>query len=78
MDIYPTDTYEAPYGSYPVYLDLGEQMHLQVEVRSNDSQLALFLEKCWATPIDDPHYDKKYTFIKDGYVQYCGRKDKFG
>ncbi|KAL9963036.1 hypothetical protein ACROYT_G032199 [Oculina patagonica] len=69
MDMYPTDQYEAPYDSYPVNKDLNDKMYLEVKVMSNDSQLVLIPEKCWATPSQDQDDDKSFAFIEDG----CGK-----
>lgn len=66
MDMYPTDQYEDPYDSFPVNKDLNEKMYLEVKVMSNDSQLVLIPDRCWATPSQDQEDDKSFAFIENG------------
>jgi hypothetical protein len=68
MDLYQTDKYEEKFESYPIEVDLNKLLNVQFSVKSNDSKLAIFGEKCWATPSDDPNDSNKHNIIANGWV----------
>ena len=67
IDMYQTDKYISSYSNFPVKVHVGERIFLQVKLRSNNTDLLLFVDNCKATPTVDPNDPSAYPLIKDGY-----------
>ncbi|KAK3741104.1 hypothetical protein QZH41_013930 [Actinostola sp. cb2023] len=70
MNMYKTDQYKESYERYPVTVDLGQRLHLQIVVKSQ-SKLAIFADTCMVTPSSNPYDAPRYSFIRNG----CSRDD---
>jgi len=71
MDMYKSNKYEEAYDAYPVLTYLGSPMYLQIAAISKDSELVLFVDRCFATPTSDVNDAKFYNFINKG----CAKDD---
>lgn len=65
MDMYKSDEYKQTYDYYPVKVNLGQRLYLQIVVKSQ-SKLAIFADTCMATPSSNPYDDPRYDFIMNG------------
>ncbi|XP_039599096.1 CUB and zona pellucida-like domain-containing protein 1 [Polypterus senegalus] len=54
---------------YPIEVDLGEMMYMEISVDSPLDNIMLFVQDCRATPHDDPSDPTYYDIITDGCVQ---------
>lgn len=66
MNMFQTNKYFSPYTTFPVRVRVGERIYLQVKVVTNASGLTLFLDRCKATPSQDPKSDVSYFVLRDG------------
>lgn len=66
MDLYKTEEYKEAIEEYPLDVQLNEWMYIQTSVKSNDSKLALFNDKCWATPSSDANDKENYVLLEKG------------
>ena len=65
-NMFQTDKYISKYAQFPVKVHIGEDIFLQVKVKTNASGLRLLLDNCRATPTQDPNDTEYHTLIKDG------------
>ncbi|KAI5628115.1 hypothetical protein C0J50_8259, partial [Silurus asotus] len=62
---YTDATFQVPF-SGNVTLEVNHQMNIDVEVKPFDSaQIALVLENCWATPVNQSDYPTRWDLIVD-------------
>ncbi|XP_040926052.1 uncharacterized protein LOC114852586 [Betta splendens] len=54
---------------YPVEVDVGQMMFLQIEAATSIPNVELFVESCRATPYDNPNSRISYTIIENGCVR---------
>ncbi|XP_029000936.1 uncharacterized protein LOC114852587 [Betta splendens] len=54
---------------YPVEVDVGQMMFMQIEAATSIPNVELFVESCRATPYDNPNSRISYTIIKNGCVR---------
>ncbi|KAJ7377446.1 hypothetical protein OS493_029349 [Desmophyllum pertusum] len=68
MDLYRTPTYHTPYSrdDYPITVTLQDQLFIQIAVKSNQSNLVVFIDTCKATPSTDPYSVPQYIFMQRG------------
>ncbi|XP_048026223.1 LOW QUALITY PROTEIN: alpha-tectorin-like [Megalobrama amblycephala] len=60
---YQDDEFTRPFTG-AVDAELDQEMHVEVRVEGVDSrQFALVLDKCWATPVNDPDYSLRWDLI---------------
>ncbi|KAL2078756.1 hypothetical protein ACEWY4_026441 [Coilia grayii] len=52
--------------AYPLELDLGEPMYLQIAPTTLLPHTLLFVESCWAAPSANPHDTHTYSIIRHG------------
>ncbi|XP_001628545.3 uncharacterized protein LOC5507923 isoform X1 [Nematostella vectensis] len=71
MAMYKSERYESAYNKYPVYIRSNYPVYLEVAVTSNDTDLVLFADTCYATPSKDPDDKQRYTFLEEG----CARDE---
>ena len=53
---------------FPIGVVLRERLFFEVLVTSDDKQLSIIADRCFATPTQDQSNPLKYGFIKKGYV----------
>ncbi|EDO42813.1 predicted protein [Nematostella vectensis] len=66
MDMFQTGKYFSPYTKFPVRVRVGERVFLKIKVKTNASDLVLFLDQCKATPTPDVNSEKSYLVLKNG------------
>ncbi|XP_078665705.1 ZP domain-containing protein-like [Branchiostoma floridae x Branchiostoma belcheri] len=66
MQLFRTDGFRQPVTEYPVYVDLRQMIHVQIQVNSNGTDLQVFPHTCVATPSDDPSDTTRNDVIVDG------------
>ena len=54
-------------GEFPQEVKLDQRIHFQAKVKTNDSDIAVLIEKCIATPTMDVNHPSSHTLIKDRY-----------
>ena len=69
FNMFHTSSFLRPYkdSEFPIDVNLRKQLYLQLEVKSNDSDLVMFIDSCKATPSIKPHAKPEYVFINGGY-----------
>ncbi|KAI8483731.1 hypothetical protein Bbelb_385230 [Branchiostoma belcheri] len=66
MELFRTDGFRQPVTEYPVFVELQEMIHVQIQVNSSDADLQVFPRTCVATPSDDPSDRTRNDVIVDG------------
>eukprot|EP00058_Branchiostoma_floridae_P019029 XP_002604518.1 hypothetical protein BRAFLDRAFT_79362 [Branchiostoma floridae] len=66
MELFRTDGFQQPVTEYPVFVELQEMIHVQIQVNSSDADLQVFAHTCVATPSDDPDDKTRNDVIVDG------------
>ncbi|XP_078594258.1 uncharacterized protein LOC144872021 [Branchiostoma floridae x Branchiostoma japonicum] len=66
MELFLTDGFRQPVTEYPVFVELRQMIHVQIQVNSSDSDLQVFAHTCVATPSDDPDDTTRNDVIVDG------------
>ena len=69
LDMFPNKTFVSPYTKrdFPVAVILRKPLFFEVSVISDDKQLSIRADRCYATPTQDRTNPLKYEFIKQGY-----------
>ena len=69
LDMFPNKTFVSPYTKrdFPVAVILRNPLFFEVSVISDDKQLSIRADRCYATPTQDRMNPLKYEFIKQGY-----------
>ena len=69
LDMFPNKTFVSPYSKrdFPVAVILRKPLFFEVSVISDDKQLSIRADRCYATPTQDRMNPLKYEFIKQGY-----------
>ncbi|XP_035659961.1 CUB and zona pellucida-like domain-containing protein 1 [Branchiostoma floridae] len=65
MELYLNSSFQSPVSEYPLSVDLGQMLYVQVQVTSDDKNLQVFVDACMATPTHDPE-NVLYHLIRDG------------
>ena len=70
LNMFPDKRFVSPYmnNDFPVAVVLRKLLFFEVSVTSNDKQLSIRADQCYATPTQDRTNPLKYEFIKKGYV----------
>ena len=70
LKMFPDDRFVSPYMKvdFPVGVMLRKRLFFEVSVVSNDKQLSIRADRCFATPTQDRTNSLKYEFIKNGCV----------
>ncbi|KAM8877284.1 uncharacterized protein ACB058_003226 [Synchiropus picturatus] len=69
---YGFEFYNSTYGAmispslYPVEVNIGSQIYMQIEASSSVRNTELFVESCRASPYDSPSYTPTYPIIENG------------
>eukprot|EP00058_Branchiostoma_floridae_P019062 XP_002604551.1 hypothetical protein BRAFLDRAFT_79413 [Branchiostoma floridae] len=66
MELFRTDGFRQPVTEYPVFVELQEMIHVQIQVNSSDADLQVFAHTCMATPSDNPDDKTRNDVIVDG------------
>ena len=70
LNMFPDKRFVSPYmkNNFPVAVVLRKLLFFEVSVTSNDKQLSIRADRCYATPTQDRTNRLKYEFIKKGYA----------
>ena len=70
LKMFPDNRFVSPYmkDDFPIGVVLRERLFFEVSVTSDDKQLSITADRCFATPTQDQSNPLKYGFIKKGYV----------
>ena len=73
LNMFPDKRFVSPYtkDDFPVAVVLRKRLFFEVSVTSNDKQLSILADQCYATPTQDRKNSLKYEFIKNGCVNNC-------
>jgi len=68
LDMFPDKRFVSPYmkDDFPVAVVLRKLLFFEVSVASNDKQLSIVADRCFATPTQDQKNPLKYEFIRTG------------
>ena len=68
MDVFKSSEYRQSYISrdYPVPKSLSDNLYIQYNINTNNSNLVVRAETCRATPTNQAHDRPQYVFISDG------------
>ena len=68
LNMFPDKRFVSPYttNDFPVAVVLRKLLFFEVSVTSNDKQLSIRADECYATPTQDRTNSLKYEFIKKG------------
>ena len=68
LDMFPDNRFVSPYmkDDFPVAVVLRRRLFFEVSVASDDKQLSIRADRCFATPTQDQKKSLKYEFIKNG------------
>ena len=71
LKMFPDKRFVSPYmkDDFPVDVVLRKLLFFEVSVASDDKQLSIRADRCYATPTQDEKNPLKYEFIKKGYVK---------
>ena len=70
LNLFPDNRFVSPYmkGDFPVPVALRQLLFFEVAVVSNDKQLSIRADRCYATPTQDRRNPLNYEFIKNRCV----------
>jgi len=70
LNMFPDKRFVSPYmkDDFPVAVVLRRLLFFEVSVTSNDKQLSIIADRCFATPTQNQKNPLKYEFITKGYV----------
>ena len=68
LDMFPDNRFVSPYmkDDFPVAVVLRRRLFFEVSVASDDKQLSIRADRCFATPTQHPKNRLKYEIIKNG------------
>ena len=68
--MFPDNRFVSPYmkDDFPIGVVLRERLYFEVLVTSDDKQLSIIADRCFATPTQDQSNPLKNGFINKGYV----------
>lgn len=66
MSFYDSPSFIKPVLDSPYYVELRQNLYLQVNLHSSDTDLVLFVDTCTASPHKFKWAAKSYDLIKDG------------
>ena len=71
LKMFPDKRFVSPYmkHDFPVDVVLRKRLFFEVSVTSNDKQLSIKADRCYATPTQSQKNPLKYELIKKGYVK---------
>ncbi|XP_048465149.1 deleted in malignant brain tumors 1 protein [Rhincodon typus] len=69
MRFYESPSFTRPVLESPYYVDLRQNLYVQVELHSSDQYLVVFVDACTASPYSFDWTSKTYDLIKNGCVK---------
>ncbi|RXM30994.1 Serine protease HTRA1B [Acipenser ruthenus] len=69
MAFYTSDSFWRPVHEWPYYVDLNQDLFVQVQLNSSDSDLVVFVDTCMASPSSHDFVSKTYDLIRNGCVR---------
>uniref|UniRef100_G1NGA2 Scavenger receptor cysteine-rich domain-containing protein DMBT1 n=1 Tax=Meleagris gallopavo TaxID=9103 RepID=G1NGA2_MELGA len=66
---YNSSSFLLPVSDFPYYVELNQNLFLQASLRSNDSNLVLFVDTCVASPDPNDFTTLTYDLIRSGCVK---------
>ena len=71
LNMFPDKRFMSPYrhSDFPVSVSVRKLLFFEVSVTSDNKQLSIIADRCYATPTQDWKNPLKYEFIKTGYVR---------
>ena len=71
LNMYPDKRFVSSYkrDDFPVAVVLRKRLFFEASVTSDDKQLSITADRCYATPTQDQKNSLKYEFITKGYEQ---------
>lgn len=63
---YNSSSFLLPVSDFPYYVELNQNLFLQASLRSNDSNLVLFVDTCVASPDPNDFTTLTYDLIRSG------------
>ncbi|XP_060698417.1 deleted in malignant brain tumors 1 protein-like [Hemiscyllium ocellatum] len=69
MRFYESSSFMRPVLESPYYVDLRQNLYVQVDLHSSDQDLVVFLDTCTASPYNFDWTSKAYDLIKNGCVK---------
>ena len=67
--MYKDGLFAQEHVDYPIDVTLSDTLHFEVNSTSNDGDLVILIDRCFATPTMDYSKDPfKYIFIEDRYI----------
>lgn len=70
LNMFPDERFASPFkrDDFPVTVVLRERLFFEVAVLSNDKQLSIKADRCYASPMQDQTNSLKYEFVKNRWV----------
>ena len=70
LNMFPDKRFASPFkrDDFPVTVVLRERLFFEVAVLSNDKQLSIKADRCYASPMQDQTNSLKYEFVKNRWV----------
>ncbi|XP_041118326.1 deleted in malignant brain tumors 1 protein-like [Polyodon spathula] len=69
MAFYTSNSFWTPVREWPYYVDLNQELFVQVQLNSSDSDLVVFVDTCVASPSSHDFVSKTYYLIRNGCVR---------
>ncbi|MGH0166120.1 UNVERIFIED_CONTAM: hypothetical protein FKN15_050281 [Acipenser sinensis] len=69
MAFYTSDSFWRPVHEWPYYVALNQDLFVQVQINSSDSDLVVFVDTCVASPSSHDFVSKTYDLIRNGCVR---------
>ncbi|XP_015202054.2 CUB and zona pellucida-like domain-containing protein 1 [Lepisosteus oculatus] len=69
MAFYHSSSFLSTVEEFPYIVDLNQDLFIEAQLYSSDSNLVLFVDTCVASPSDFDFHSQTYTLIKNGCVR---------
>ncbi|MBN3282670.1 CUZD1 protein, partial [Polyodon spathula] len=69
MAFYTSDSFWRPVHEWPYYVDLNQDLFVQVQLNSSDPDLVVFVDTCVASPSSHDFVSKTHDLIRNGCVR---------
>ncbi|XP_069468211.1 deleted in malignant brain tumors 1 protein-like [Ambystoma mexicanum] len=69
ISFYDSQSFQYPIYESPYYVELNQELYLQVRLRSSDQDLEVFLDTCVASPDHTDFTSQTYDLIRSGCVR---------
>ncbi|XP_029962544.1 deleted in malignant brain tumors 1 protein-like [Salarias fasciatus] len=82
MTFYTSSSFYYPVTEFPYEVELNEYIYVQIDLKSSDNSLVIFLDTCVASPSPHDFQTRAYYFVRNGctadntyYAYYSGSRD---